>query len=247
MKTCSSAICIAYALLSSFALGQANFPPGPFVLDDFEDELFNDNSPISWRRGVWEPGAQESGENGDLVIRSTGVSFFGLRDPANEWYGYGDATIQTQARIVAAEDGGVGAGLLGRSPDLRTYFMELLADGRFLVGETFPNGPANVYADITTNLDVVNNDVILRYDLDGDEMRAWAWYADDPQPTAPLFTFTDPTLTYGTVGVFTDSLNSTPGAVAYRWFEVSEVIPEPSTVLLFGLGLASTLTARRVR
>ena len=41
MKTCSSAICISYALISSFTHAQSFF-------DDFEDNNLTDGSPVTW-------------------------------------------------------------------------------------------------------------------------------------------------------------------------------------------------------
>jgi hypothetical protein len=234
-------------VLGTCNLAVAQFPAGHFFLDDFEDGSLSDASPVRWGRGAWN-GATESIVDGSALIAGTrGASALAPRTDNNSTFlGYGDITIQTQVRVIDPVATSTLAGLFARSPDPRSYFIDINTLGNFRINELV-NSSTVTHAEIQTALDVVSNDIQLRVDFQGDEIYAWAWDAGLPMPAEPLLTVTDGTLSYGTIGMYAITSDSESGSVAFRWFEVSEVIPEPSSLALVSAAVCLGLTRRRQR
>ena len=240
MKTCSSAICISYALISSFAHAQSFF-------DDFEDNNLTDGSPVTWFGSFVDSGAVTA-DAGDMVIDPVaGASgIFPLATTEHR-------DVRSEVVFVAPEDdnifmiSNVRDTLNGASDQ---YWGGLFATGEiglgfdtpseFVVierGVFLPTGPLSAGEEVTLQMTAIDNNIQVKVwetALGPDFSASISW-------TDPLNRFPDGNLAFPTV-VF----NGSNEPVRIRSFEV-RVIPEPSTVLLFGLGLASTLTARRVR
>lgn len=220
--------------LSPVALGQANFPPGIFFVEDFEDGNLNDNDPVSWRRGVWISG-QESVEDGSLVIKNTtGGAYLGPKHPDGNWMGYEDVSIRAQLRITEPRPL-TWVALNGRTPDYRSYGVWYETNGMVHLRETQSDGSVVTNQSVQTDLDATTTDIWLRLDTQGDQIRGWAWKAGDPMPEQPFAEFTDNTLTDGSVGIWVEPFGG-PASIAIRRFEVLP-IPEPSGLVLFAIGV----------
>ena len=92
----------------------------------------------------------------------------------------------------------------------------------------------------------MNEDVMMRFDVAGSQLRLWAWRADGEMPTEPVLAAMDDKATVGYVSVFGVALDSATFSGAFRSVEVVS-IPEPSAAALGIVGVASLVGWRRLR
>jgi hypothetical protein len=105
--------------------------------------------------------------------------------------------------------------------------------------EPEPGSNPTSLAFVPTDLDALQEDVILQFDVFGNEMRLWAWRPNEPMPLEPQLTATDDVLPMGEFGVFFDAGPdaATPGSGVFRYVHVASThIPEPSTLAIALLG-----------
>jgi hypothetical protein len=204
--------------------------------DDFEDGSATDGSP-----GTWVPGAAPRGTrhvvNGDYVVSHTGLlsSYVEESDTL-----VGDISIRTQLRILETNSSAF-AYVFARSPDAAAYFGGINSNGELAIGETTSSGGITTHIrNFFTGIDPQTTDVLLQFDIIGNELSLRAWAEGSPKPVSPQLVSHDNTLTSGSFGVFmfTDSQSS----VAYRWFEA---VPEPSSAILVLGSLFGLISLRR--
>jgi hypothetical protein len=137
-----------------------------------------------------------------------------------------DTSIRTQARLI-----GPGAwwfGLFARgNPGVGTYVALLKNNARleiWLFGSTrsasWPLASANI------GIDPRAQDVLMRFDVIGNELSAWAWREGDPMPAEPQVRTVHSEFTTGGVGVAADlGSRLSDNEAIFRYVEVYE--PEP--------------------
>jgi hypothetical protein len=208
----------------------------PFF-DDFSDLDPFDDSPVTWHPGDV---ATLDASSGDLVMNdAVGGGGAWASHPAPGPNTYWDVSIRTQLRLLAGEPGGEIAHSLGvfarSSPGggALLYGAGLDPDGNILI-DLFVSGVGSfILASMPTALDVFSQDIHLQFDLFGDTLSLTAWEDGTPQPATPQLTVIDTVISEpGFLGV--GAQVGFPSTTVFRFFEV---VPEPSTGLLLGLGL----------
>jgi hypothetical protein len=211
---------VVLTLVGSVATG------GIVFLDDFEDGSATDGAPVTWT--PW-PGATGSFE----VIDGN----FVMTRPSNneEMYCYvdkymtlADTSIRTQARLIGSTAWWLG--LLARGNTAPTmYALLLFNNGRLEIWRFGPTpGSSWILAGADVGIDPREQDVLLRFDVIGNELSAWAWREGDPMPAEPQVTAVHSEFATGVVGIAADlgSRFSNNDAI-FRYVEVYE--PSPPT------------------
>jgi hypothetical protein len=126
------------------------------------------------------------------------------------------------------------------------YFAGLLTDGTAFIGITGGN-PREIVS-VPTDVDPTRESVLLQFDALGDELTLYAWRADEPFPAEPTVSFDGATLLHSGeialgIGAGNQSLAHSGNFDFVRVAPYS--IPEPSTALLAGAGLAGLLYVSR--
>jgi hypothetical protein len=130
-------------------------------------------------------------------------------------------------------------------PDIGNYFAGITSGNRLGVGIS----GGGTLQEVTTTLDIVAQEIDLRFDMEGESLRFWAWEAGTPMPSEPQLATTDSTITSGDNIFLSYSPLGTSlplPAVTWDFIEVT-AIPEPSTALLFVLGSATSIAIHRRR
>ena len=218
---------LVLTLVGSIARG------GIVFLDDFEDGSATDGAPVTWTP---VPSATGSFEviDGDYVLTRP--------SPIEEMYCYvnqyttlADTSIRTQARLIP---GGWWLGLFTRGNLGEGLYISLLKNNERLeiwrFGASYYVGSMLASADV--GIDPRAQDVLLRFDVIGNELSAWAWREGDPMPAEPQVRAVHSEFATGGVGVAADlgSPLSNNKAI-FRYVEVYE--PSPSTPDFNGDGI----------
>jgi len=222
------------ALLSSSADG------GTIFRDTFSDGDAEDGRPVKWIRANGD--SEIAVENGDLVARDLqfrgGVGAKALTVP------FDNTSLRTQFRLLKGFSIGASIRDIQTSPDPTAYAAELRADGT----ATLRIVKGDVTLSTDTDLNVMEEDVVMQFDAFGNTMRMWLWRPGERMPVEPLLTLTDDQLPAGKVNVGGTGNGEHVEAV-FRYVHLADMhIPEPSTFLLASLGLLFGLAcARRLR
>jgi hypothetical protein len=232
-----------------FVMGSVAGPPpaaavGPAFFDDFSDLDPFDGSPVTWHPGDV---ATLDATSGDLVMNAGAGEGAWASSPAPGPTTYWDVSIRTQLRLLAGEPGGEIAHSLGvfarSSPgggDL-LYGAGLDPDGNIEINLFVSGFGITNLASMPTALDVFSQDIHLQFDLFGDTLSLTAWADGTPQPATPQLTVIDTFISEpGFLGVAGQV--GSPSTTVFRFVNV---IPEPSTALLIGLGLVGLGVSRR--
>jgi hypothetical protein len=209
---------LVLTLVGSVATG------GIVFLDDFEDGSATDGAPVTWT--PW-PGATGSFEviDGDFVMTR----------PSNieEMYCYvdkymtqADTSIRTQARLIGSTAWWLG--LLARGNTAPTmYALLLFNNGRLEIWRFGPTpGTSWILAGAGVGIDPRAQDVLLRFDVIGNELSAWAWREGDPMPAEPQVTAVHSELATGGVGIAADlGWRLSNNQAIFRYVEVYDPIP----------------------
>lgn len=178
--------------------------------DDFSDGSVQDASPVTW---VERAGTAYVDEDDNLVLE---------HDPSRAWGGvaaeglvYFDSSVRTQVRLIEGDSVWIAA-RYAPSGDFSAicYSAGLHQNGLLVIGTC---GSNSFLAGKNTDLDVVQEDVMLQFDLMGRTLSLWAWRAGDPMPTDPVVWVVDDTLQFG---LTTLAVLGSPSTAAFRFVQV---------------------------
>lgn len=217
------------SILSCMLYGQGFY-------DDFSDGSATDGDPVAWDPS-W------SGATIDVVDESLIIS---EREFASVWTPdrYTDVSIRAQMRLLEGDAVAIQTRITIGAP-VSNYYGTLMQDGLLYLGGNSPTGFIDL-GQIATSLTPAEEDVMMRMDVAGPEIKLWAWSADDEMPIDPLLSTVDERGIFGFAGVAVGSEGDLPCSAAVRFIEVIP-IPEPSSSILFFLGLLGLLSCRRCR
>ena len=210
---------IVLTLAGSVATG------GIVFRDDFEDGSATDGAPVTWTPWPSRTGSFEV-IDGDYVMTR----------PRNneEMYCYvdkytlADTSIRTQARLIGS--GAWWLGLIARCNTTPTmYALLLFNNGRLEIWRFGPTpGDSWVLAYTGVGIDPREQDVLMRFDIIGNELSAWAWREGDPMPAEPQVTAVHSEFAAGVVAIAADlGTRLSNNEAIFRYVEVYE--PTPTT------------------
>jgi hypothetical protein len=210
----SASFVVVLTLVGSVATGEIVF------FDDFEDGSTTDGAPVTWSP---VPGLTGSFEviDGDYVLTRP-MNIEEMFSVVNQ-YTLADTSIRTQARLIGSNAWWFG--LFARGADGTVYTALLKNNARLEIWRF--GSSAWTLASANVGIDPRVQDVLLRFDVIGNELSAWAWREGDPMPPRPQVRAVHAAIaTAGTVGVAADlgSRLSNNDAV-FRYVEVYESIP----------------------
>ena len=212
-------LALVLTLFGSVATG------GIVFLDDFEDGSATDGAPVTWTP---VPGLTGSFEviGGDYVLTRPTDSE-DMYCIVNQ-YTLADTSIRTQARLIP---GGWWFGIGARgNVGVGTYIALLKNNERLEIwrlGASAHVGSMLASADV--GIDPRAQDVLLRFDVIGNELSAWAWREGDPMPAEPQVTAVHSELATGEVIVAADlGWRLSNNEAIFRYVEVYEPsLPTP--------------------
>jgi hypothetical protein len=187
--------------------------------DDFDDRDAEDGNPVTWVPVPGFPGTFDASSGDYLLATSERAIVTGV--PA---YELEDVSIRTPVRILApsAPVGGIELIARGNRSTLDGYLGGFNEEAIAYIRRTdMPGQPS--FAMAQTNLRPLEKDVMLQFDVFGDDLSMWAWRADEPMPTTPLLSATDDRLSVGEVAIDYFSLESDPmlGSAVFRFVHVA--------------------------
>ena len=169
------ALAVACLIVGIAASANAQVSP-KFALDDFEDMNIQDDMPFSW-----EPFGSETldASSGDLVITpgNPSSSFASVVG-----YSYDDVSIRTGIRVLGDRfvDTGVGARGTGTSSYIGSISGDWPSARNSLVIYGFFGGGPEISMRAPTTLDPTQYDVMLQFDVIGDNLTLTAWADGTP-------------------------------------------------------------------
>jgi hypothetical protein len=203
--------------------------------DDFSDGSLVDGQPVSWQGElggsieIQDQSLIVSGQSVPVAVPSVGL--------------LSNVSIRTSGRLLQGEAVGV-AGRWSLDQAVTNYYAYV---GHFLVDGVAINRAGISLGGVLQRLsfteldfDPRQEDFNLQLDIFGNEIRYWAWPANEPRPDVPLGSATDDKLTSGEVFVWAASeglAGATTGRGAFRYVHVATTsIPKTSTFALGSLG-----------
>ncbi len=227
---------VVLTLVGSVTTGEIVF------LDDFEDGSATDGAPVTWSP---VPGYNGSFDviDGDYVLtRPTNREE--MYCYVNQYMTLADVSIRTQARLIP---GGWWFGIGARgNVGVGTYIALLKNNERLEIwrlGASAHVGSMLASADV--GIDPRAQDVLLRFDVIGNELSAWAWREGDPMPAEPQVTAVHSELATGEVIVAADlGWRLSNNEAIFRYVEVYE--PTPPTPDFNGDGLVDVKDLMRL-
>ena len=211
---------VVLTLVGSVATGEIVF------LDDFEDGSATDGAPMTW--------SPVPGYNGSFdVIDGDYV----LTRPSNieEMYSFvnqhtlAGTSIRTQARLIGSNAWWLALLARANIAEPSAYVILMKNNARLEIWRFGPTASSSwMLAGADVGIDPRAQDVLLRFDVNGNELSAWAWREGDPMPTEPQVRTVHSEFATGVVGVAADlgSRLSNNEAI-FRYVEVYE--PNPPT------------------
>jgi len=223
-----ASLVVVLALIGSIATG------GIVFRDDFEDGSATDGAPVTWTP---VPGMTGSFEviDGDFVM--TRPSNIEEMYSAVNQYTLADTSIRTQARLIGSGAWWLALLARGNFTNYTTYALLLFNNGRLEIWRFGPPGPNSwMLAGADVGIDPRAQDVLLRFDVLGNELSAWAWREGDPMPAEPQVRTVHSEWATGGVGIAADlGWRLSNNDAIFRYVEVYE--PSPPTPDFNGDGL----------
>jgi hypothetical protein len=236
-----SIVCVCYAFTACLPNTYAQLLP---FVDDFSNGDATDGIPGTWIPGG-QPDAIQDASSGDFVITASALSFSSVQ----ELIGLRDVSIETQVTFSQTFNGDFASiWARGTDDEAGSYWGGIRDNGLLGIGRENGDGSNTIFDTIGTPLDPVNGDVLLRFDVIGNQISLFAWQAGSTMPASPQLTEQDNVWTEG--GHLGLSLNpnldggDSQASVVFRYYAV---VPEPATLLLAMLGMASVCCYRRRR
>ena len=213
--------------------------------EGFRDDFINpdpgnpDREPVSWGDG---PGGTTNVaiEGGNLLISNDpGMLAQAFVDPVD--FSAENVAVQSQFRLVD----GTNVGLFVQTTAGDSFFGHVAAS-------THPFGPSLAglidgqlgnfimqdSARARVDFDVLQEDVVMRVEALGNDLKMWVWPANEPMPSSPTAFATTNRVPGDVVGLLVDDVDRNgPASAVFRYFEAT-IIPEPTTAML---GVASFL------
>lgn len=247
------AMIVMAALVAVLAAGWTGGVPGvlssvataeTIFLDNFDDGDPSDGVPVTWKPAPFFDigGYEVEGSDYTLTHLSGAIS---ARVAYADISPLGDTSIRAQIRQL---QGSGPIALIARvDPVALTAYQAGISSSDGVVYIARNQGPSlpPILAQEPTTLSPSLQDVMLQFDVIGNELTLYAWAAGDEKPTEPILSVSDDTYTSGVPGLLIDG--AALHSVAFRFVEVA--IPEPSTAVLASVFILIMLTGqwRRLR
>jgi hypothetical protein len=205
---------LVLTLVGSVATG------GIVFRDDFEDGSATDGIPVTWSPVPGYTGSFEVIDGDYVMTRPSDIEE--MYSLVNQ-YTLADTSIRTQARLI----GNAWWLLLGaRSTPAGTYVILMKNNARLEIWRFGPSASSSwMLAGANVGIDPREQDVLLRFDVIGNELSAWAWLVGDPMPAEPQVRTVHSEFATGVVGVAADLGSRLSNNEAFfRYVEVYEPI-----------------------
>jgi len=245
-----AASCFLIAVLC--AIGNVRLAYGQTAFfDDFQDGSATDGMPVTWRQHGHGPDGAWTVVDGDYVAK-------GINPNVSETMGtqatdviFSDA-VSAQAKATILEGAGNLALKVRGSGDgfFLGYGASIDSTGNAFLFRLEGNATTTppIVLSLTSGLGFTSNDEVnLRLDAVGSELRFTVWPEGSERPTTPTLVANDAAFPQGAVGfAFAEALSAPNSTALFHEFR-AVVIPEPSTLPLAGLSLLAVLPLRRRR
>jgi hypothetical protein len=212
----------------SLLLGTALFAQAAGWSDDFNNGSITDGNPVTWGTNPlgFFPGNYDA-SSGDLQLSAPGG---GNNNQLVAWVdSLTSESLYVRAQGVIlpgpnpGEDGGNLALLARLDPNFITGYVMYLDSGGTLGLQVSLQG---VLTDITPTVDLGDlnalSDVIMEFNLVGDQLSGFVWKPGDSKPATPQITGTDGTFGPGKAGLAYDEDDDNTTAV-WRWAMAQDV------------------------
>jgi hypothetical protein len=218
---------------------------GTIFRDTFNDGDAEDGMPVTWSPILFEPPGIFDASSGDYVIETAGAGFQTAVSgvPAIVLT---DTSIRTRVRLLKSTGVYDTLGVLARVErgGLQSYYGGIEPSGDLYINLTNNNKPDLGRA--TTDLQPLQEDVMLQLDVIGSSIKLWAWRPEEPMPSVPQISINDSDLIAGEPMVLVHQSSSPSARGVFRFVHVADVhIPESSTLLLGLLALCITGALRK--
>ncbi len=140
---------------------------------------------------------------------------------------YDDIIVRSQVRftLLGGEEDFVGLFVGGQTDSAESSYWAGIRQDGLLASGIVVDGAITDSIWMSTDLDVLDQDVVLEFGRTGSTLSFTAWPADGSQkPAMPQLTFDSNLYGGGTVGVFLDPNNTFASAAAFRYFETMPVV-----------------------
>jgi len=210
---------LVLTLVGSIARG------GIVFRDDFEDGSATDDAPVTWTPAPTATGRFEVIDGDYVLTRPSNIEE--MYCYVDKYMTLADTSIRTQARLIP---GAWWFGIFARGNLGEGLYIALMFNNGKLEIWRF-GASAYVGANLASanlGIDPSAQDVLLRFDVIGNKLSAWAWREGDPMPAEPQVTAVHSEFPTGGVGIGADlgSRLSNKQAI-FRYVEVYE--PSPPT------------------
>ena len=209
MKTQLTIRCVLRNILCVLVLG-CRVWAGQFFFDDFSDGDPSDGLPVNWV-GVYDQ------EHSGYTLTPEGLKLGAAiaSDPDGTAYIYRDVSVRAQIkRISNHTDGNWVSGFCCRWNDggYGGYWIEVRPPNRFWLGHRDRWRLKNA----TLPFNVDEEELIIRVDMIGDQIKCWCWPADESMPDEPQITLIEHVVPDG---MFVPYAGTQGGQAIYRWVE----------------------------
>ena len=187
-------------------------------------------------QSVWQSRGTATADG--LLYRGNGAMMI-TRNPAVQ--DLSSVSIRSQVSFDGTNAGGIGLLSNGDPINLTAYQAGInpIAN-RLYIGANVDGAYRGLIVEEDVEFDLQSGEeVVLQFDVDGNELALWAWRPGEPMPDEPRLTYIDEEIEFGpgVPGVLFDA-RGTDSTATYRYIHVaSRSIPEPSSPILGGFGV----------